>query len=178
MSPYICCEASFVMFVFQSVVTARYEFDGALTVSVPQVDVTQNLAPIYEQLGDAFSHAKNKVIVAKVDADGAGKPLGQKFGVSGFPSAFPWLVFRIKRAHRNSFEMVRCSRIGYTVRRRSGSRSFGELVRYLLFIDPTLAVPTLFLALQRCQVSSRTSNLLPLPRRSSSTFTLSMKLFS
>jgi hypothetical protein len=62
---------------------------------VSQVDVTQNLAPIYEQLGDAFSHAKNKVIVAKVDADGAGKPLGQKYGVSGFPSAFPWLVLHI-----------------------------------------------------------------------------------
>jgi len=46
----------------------------------------KNLAPIYEQLGDAFSHAKDKVIVAKVDADGAGKPLGQKYDVSGFPT--------------------------------------------------------------------------------------------
>jgi len=46
----------------------------------------KNLAPVYEQLGDAFSHAKDKVIVAKVDADGAGKPLGQKYGVSGFPT--------------------------------------------------------------------------------------------
>ncbi len=63
-------------------------FDGA-SVSVAQVDVTQNLAPIYEQLGDAFSHAKDKVVVAKVDGDGAGKPLGQKYGVSGFPSALP-----------------------------------------------------------------------------------------
>ena len=47
----------------------------------------QNLAPTYEQLADAFAHAKDKVIVAKVDADGAGKPLGQKYGVTGFPSA-------------------------------------------------------------------------------------------
>ncbi|KAI0001430.1 protein disulfide isomerase [Russula compacta] len=46
----------------------------------------KNLAPIYEQLGDAFSHAKDKVVVAKVDADGAGKPLGQKYGVTGFPT--------------------------------------------------------------------------------------------
>ncbi|KAJ8585743.1 protein disulfide isomerase [Rhizopogon salebrosus TDB-379] len=45
-----------------------------------------NLAPTYEQLGDAFAHAKDKVVVAKVDADGAGKPLGQRFGVTGFPT--------------------------------------------------------------------------------------------
>lgn len=55
--------------------------------------VTQNLAPIYEQLGDAFGHAKDKVIVAKVDSDGDGKPLGQKYGVTGFPSA--WSLERI-----------------------------------------------------------------------------------
>lgn len=46
----------------------------------------QNLAPIYEQLADAFSHAKDKVVIAKVDADGEGRPLGQKYGVSGYPS--------------------------------------------------------------------------------------------
>ncbi|KAJ3517607.1 hypothetical protein NLJ89_g402 [Agrocybe chaxingu] len=46
----------------------------------------KNLAPVYEQLADVFSHAKNKVIVAKVDADGAGKPLGKRFGVTGFPT--------------------------------------------------------------------------------------------
>ncbi|CAL1698925.1 unnamed protein product [Somion occarium] len=46
----------------------------------------KNLAPVYEQLADAFSHAKSKVVIAKVDADGAGKPLGQKYGVTGFPT--------------------------------------------------------------------------------------------
>ncbi|EPQ54104.1 protein disulfide isomerase [Gloeophyllum trabeum ATCC 11539] len=46
----------------------------------------KNLAPVYEQLADAYSHAKDKVIIAKVDADGAGRPLGQKYGVSGFPT--------------------------------------------------------------------------------------------
>jgi thiol-disulfide isomerase/thioredoxin len=56
-------------------------------VFVTQEDTTQNLAPIYEQLADAFGYAKEKVIVAKVDGDGAGKPLGQKYGVNGFPSA-------------------------------------------------------------------------------------------
>ncbi|KAI0754039.1 protein disulfide isomerase [Daedaleopsis nitida] len=46
----------------------------------------KNLAPVYEELANAFAHAKDKVIVAKVDADGAGKPLGQKYGVTGFPT--------------------------------------------------------------------------------------------
>ncbi|KAK2460343.1 hypothetical protein APHAL10511_007732 [Amanita phalloides] len=46
----------------------------------------KNLAPIYEQLADAFANSKDKVVIAKVDADGKGKPLGQKYGVSGFPT--------------------------------------------------------------------------------------------
>lgn len=46
----------------------------------------KNLAPTYEQLADAFSHKKDKVVIAKVDADGAGKPLGQKYGVTGYPT--------------------------------------------------------------------------------------------
>ncbi|KAF8656274.1 hypothetical protein AX16_002710 [Volvariella volvacea WC 439] len=46
----------------------------------------KNLAPVYEQLADAFAHAKDKVIIAKVDADGVGKPLGQKYGVKGYPT--------------------------------------------------------------------------------------------
>ncbi|KAG5983203.1 Protein disulfide-isomerase erp38 [Claviceps digitariae] len=45
----------------------------------------KNLAPIYEQLGDAFEHAKNKVQIAKVDAD-AERALGKRFGVQGFPT--------------------------------------------------------------------------------------------
>jgi protein disulfide-isomerase A6 len=46
----------------------------------------KNLAPVYEELADAFAHVKDKIIIAKVDADGAGKPLGQKFGVTGYPT--------------------------------------------------------------------------------------------
>lgn len=42
----------------------------------------QNLAPTYEQVADAFAHAKDKVFIAKVDADGEGKPLGKKCAVS------------------------------------------------------------------------------------------------
>ncbi|KAF8349122.1 thioredoxin-like protein [Amanita rubescens] len=41
---------------------------------------------VYEQLADAFANSKDKVVIAKVDADGNGKPLGQKYGVSGFPT--------------------------------------------------------------------------------------------
>ncbi|KAJ3500663.1 hypothetical protein NMY22_g19186 [Coprinellus aureogranulatus] len=46
----------------------------------------KNLAPVWEQLADAFEHAKDKVVIAKVDADGVGRPLGQKYGVQGFPT--------------------------------------------------------------------------------------------
>jgi len=46
----------------------------------------KNLAPIYEELADAFVHAKDKVVIAKVDADGEGKPLGKKYGVTGYPT--------------------------------------------------------------------------------------------
>ncbi|EJU04800.1 disulfide-isomerase precursor [Dacryopinax primogenitus] len=45
----------------------------------------KNLAPVYEQLADAYSHTQ-KVIIAKVDADGAGKEAGARFGVTGFPT--------------------------------------------------------------------------------------------
>ena len=31
------------------------------------------------------------MIIAKVDADGVGKPLGKEFGVTGFPSMFSYL---------------------------------------------------------------------------------------
>jgi len=46
----------------------------------------KNLAPIYEQFADAFASAKDKVHIVKVDADGVGKGLGQRFGVTGFPT--------------------------------------------------------------------------------------------
>ena len=65
----------------------------------------KNLAPTYEKLADLFSGSKvisvsrkvcyflkrltshqDKVKIVKVDADGDGKELGQKFGIKGFPS--------------------------------------------------------------------------------------------
>jgi len=45
----------------------------------------KHLAPAYEAFGDAFSHAKDKVIIAKVDAD-AHRELGSRFDVKGFPT--------------------------------------------------------------------------------------------
>ncbi|KAF9336498.1 hypothetical protein BG006_008417 [Podila minutissima] len=44
-----------------------------------------NLAPVYEELGDAFSHKKDEVLIAKVDAD-EHRSLGSRYGVSGFPT--------------------------------------------------------------------------------------------
>ncbi|KAG0342815.1 hypothetical protein BG000_001145 [Podila horticola] len=45
----------------------------------------KTLAPVYEELGDAFSHKKGEVLIAKVDAD-EHRSLGSRYGVSGFPT--------------------------------------------------------------------------------------------
>lgn len=45
----------------------------------------KTLAPIYEQLAQDFSFAKDKVAIAKVDADSE-KTLGKRFGIQGFPT--------------------------------------------------------------------------------------------
>ena len=45
----------------------------------------KNLAPVYEELADSYQFAKDKVQIAKVDADNH-KDLGRQFGVSGFPT--------------------------------------------------------------------------------------------
>ncbi|PHH91228.1 hypothetical protein CDD83_1278 [Cordyceps sp. RAO-2017] len=45
----------------------------------------KNLAPIYEELAHAFQHAKEKIQIAKVDAD-AERSLGKRFDVQGFPT--------------------------------------------------------------------------------------------
>ena len=45
----------------------------------------KTLAPVYEELASSFEFAKDKVNIAKVDAD-ANKELGRRFGVQGFPT--------------------------------------------------------------------------------------------
>ncbi|OJJ50973.1 hypothetical protein ASPZODRAFT_138097 [Penicilliopsis zonata CBS 506.65] len=45
----------------------------------------KNLAPVYEQLGQVFAFAEDKVSIAKVDADNH-RDLGKRFGVQGFPT--------------------------------------------------------------------------------------------
>lgn len=45
----------------------------------------KNLAPVYEELAFALEHGKDKVQIAKVDAD-AHRDLGKRFGVQGFPT--------------------------------------------------------------------------------------------
>lgn len=70
-----------------SVVTAKYATLFHHVSCLNDVFLSfQSLAPIYEQLADAFSHAKDKIVIAKVDADGEGRPLGQQYGVTGYPS--------------------------------------------------------------------------------------------
>jgi len=61
--------------------------------SPPNVN-SKTLAPIYEQLADAYQHAKDKVIIAKVDAD-AHRALGERFGVAGISSSRLLLISRI-----------------------------------------------------------------------------------
>ena len=45
----------------------------------------KTLAPVYEELATNFESLKDKITIAKVDAD-AEKSLGQRFGVQGFPT--------------------------------------------------------------------------------------------
>lgn len=45
----------------------------------------KNLAPVWAQLGDAYSSQKDNVIIAKLDAD-ANRDTGAHYGVQGFPT--------------------------------------------------------------------------------------------
>jgi len=45
----------------------------------------KNLAPVYEELAGTYEFAKDKVVIAKVDAD-QHKSLGKDYGVTGFPT--------------------------------------------------------------------------------------------
>lgn len=45
----------------------------------------KTLAPVWEELATNFASVKDKISIAKVDAD-AHKDLGRRFGVQGFPT--------------------------------------------------------------------------------------------
>jgi protein disulfide-isomerase A6 len=63
--------------------------DGSKNVFVeffaPWCGHCKNLAPVWEELADAYVKDKEKVTIAKVDAD-AHRDLGGRFGVTGFPT--------------------------------------------------------------------------------------------
>ena len=45
----------------------------------------KNLAPVWEELAQHFAPKKDKITIAKVDADSE-KELGKRFGIQGFPT--------------------------------------------------------------------------------------------
>ncbi|TPX34532.1 hypothetical protein SmJEL517_g02896 [Synchytrium microbalum] len=59
--------------------------DALVEFYAPWCGHCKNLAPTYDQLGEAYAPFKDSVVIAKVDAD-AHKSLGQKYGVNGFPT--------------------------------------------------------------------------------------------
>ncbi|KAI9595310.1 thioredoxin-like protein [Syncephalis fuscata] len=44
----------------------------------------KRLAPVFDELATAYQHAKDKVVIAKLDAD-EHRSLGNRFGIQGFP---------------------------------------------------------------------------------------------
>lgn len=58
---------------------------GLVEFYAPWCGHCRNLAPIYEELAQAFEFASDKVSISKVDAD-EHKSLGKRFGVQGFPT--------------------------------------------------------------------------------------------
>ncbi|KAJ1980432.1 hypothetical protein H4R35_001128 [Dimargaris xerosporica] len=66
-----------------------HHVDGSKPVFVefyaPWCGHCKTLAPIYEQLATAFAHAKQQVVIARIDAD-THRRIGTRYGVQGFPT--------------------------------------------------------------------------------------------
>ncbi|PGH05368.1 protein disulfide-isomerase domain [Helicocarpus griseus UAMH5409] len=58
---------------------------GLVEFFAPWCGHCKNLAPVYDELADAFAYASDKVHISKVDAD-EHRSLGKRFGVQGFPT--------------------------------------------------------------------------------------------
>jgi protein disulfide-isomerase A6 len=69
---------------------------------------------VYEELSAAYQHAKDKVIIAKVDAD-EHRSLGNRFGIQGFPT-LKWFAKGSDLAHPDDYE---------------GGRSLEDLSEYI-----------------------------------------------
>ncbi|QSZ37113.1 hypothetical protein DSL72_009206 [Monilinia vaccinii-corymbosi] len=66
----------------------QFAFEGKpalIEFFAPWCGHCKSLAPVYEQVAQDFAFAKDKITIAKVDAD-AEKSLGKKFDVKGFPT--------------------------------------------------------------------------------------------
>ncbi|KAF9066619.1 thioredoxin-like protein [Rhodocollybia butyracea] len=59
---------------------------GLVEFYAPWCEHCETLAPTYEELADAYSHARDKLFVARIDADGIGRELGEKYGILGYPT--------------------------------------------------------------------------------------------
>ncbi|EJD06699.1 thioredoxin-domain-containing protein [Fomitiporia mediterranea MF3/22] len=81
----------------------------------------KKLAPVYEELANAYAHAKDKVVIAKVEADGVGKPLGKQYGVTGYPT-LKW--FNVDGGESEIYEGARnLEALATFVTQRSGVKS-------------------------------------------------------
>lgn len=58
---------------------------GLVEFFAPWCGHCRNLAPVYEELGQAFASSADKVHISKVDVD-SHKSLGKRFGIQGFPT--------------------------------------------------------------------------------------------
>ncbi|KAF9066617.1 protein disulfide isomerase [Rhodocollybia butyracea] len=59
---------------------------GLVAFYAPWCGHSQTLAPIYEEVADAYSYAREKLFVGRIDADGVGRDLARQHGITGYPT--------------------------------------------------------------------------------------------